>query len=312
MSKFLDGTGLADLCNNIKTYITNQLASYAPKNSPALTGTPTSTTPTANDNSTKIATTAFVQTAVSGAAPTTIPDEEIEEYWSGVDPEAFSEFLPLTGGTLTGNLTLSDGGNPLSTAGGTMSGAVKWNGTAAVNKFYVGFTEGDGSYDVGWANTSYGAKIALRSANYTRDGDGSVGEFIIIANNGTVTKTLRGAAGGALEWNGKKITVNANTTTVTAVANPGAISSTGTYHHLYRCGPIVVLGLNINVIASVASGTALFTGLPKPPAKVAGGIIAAGTTLRVYIDTDGSLKLDGASPSTATWFDGCITYITTD
>lgn len=71
MSKFLDGTGLADLCNNIKTYITNQLASYAPKNSPALTGTPTAPTPTAGDDSTKIATTAYVQNELSAYSTTT-------------------------------------------------------------------------------------------------------------------------------------------------------------------------------------------------------------------------------------------------
>ena len=44
----------------------------------------------------------YVKAEVGKAAPTTIPDEEIEEYWSGIDPEAFSEFLPLSGGTLTG------------------------------------------------------------------------------------------------------------------------------------------------------------------------------------------------------------------
>ena len=38
----------------------------APLASPALTGTPTAPTPTSSDNSTKLATTAFVQTAVSG------------------------------------------------------------------------------------------------------------------------------------------------------------------------------------------------------------------------------------------------------
>lgn len=40
---------------------------YAPVASPALTGTPTAPTPTGGDNSTKIATTAFVTTALSGA-----------------------------------------------------------------------------------------------------------------------------------------------------------------------------------------------------------------------------------------------------
>ena len=45
------------------------LADKAPLASPAFTGTPTAPTAAAGDNSTKVATTAFVQTAVSGATP---------------------------------------------------------------------------------------------------------------------------------------------------------------------------------------------------------------------------------------------------
>jgi hypothetical protein len=48
------------------TNLTTDLAAKAPLASPALTGTPTAPTATAGDNSTKIATTAFVQTAVGG------------------------------------------------------------------------------------------------------------------------------------------------------------------------------------------------------------------------------------------------------
>ena len=35
-----------------------------------------------------------------------------------------NNFLPLSGGTMTGNIILADGGNPLSTAGGTLTGEV--------------------------------------------------------------------------------------------------------------------------------------------------------------------------------------------
>lgn len=45
---------------------------YAPINSPAFTGTPTAPTPTSGDNSTKIATTAFVQAAVGDTGGFTI------------------------------------------------------------------------------------------------------------------------------------------------------------------------------------------------------------------------------------------------
>jgi len=52
------------------TYWVNNL--YAPIASPTFTGTPLSTTPTTNDNSTRIATTSFVQSIVSGFTPITI------------------------------------------------------------------------------------------------------------------------------------------------------------------------------------------------------------------------------------------------
>ena len=45
--------------------LTNSLATKAPLSSPALTGSPTAPTPSANSNNTNIATTAFVQGEIS-------------------------------------------------------------------------------------------------------------------------------------------------------------------------------------------------------------------------------------------------------
>ena len=59
---------------------------YASLASPALTGTPTAPTPTAGDNSTKLATTAFVKNAVDTKT---------------------ADYLPLTGGTMTGDIALT-------------------------------------------------------------------------------------------------------------------------------------------------------------------------------------------------------------
>ena len=70
-NKYLDSVGLAEYTSLIK-------AELAPKNSPALTGTPTAPTPTAGDDSTKIATTEFV-----------------------------NNYLPLSGGTMTGQLVVN-------------------------------------------------------------------------------------------------------------------------------------------------------------------------------------------------------------
>jgi len=52
---------------NFSTTVTNNLALKAPLASPSLTGTPTAPTATTGNNTTQIATTAFVQSAISGA-----------------------------------------------------------------------------------------------------------------------------------------------------------------------------------------------------------------------------------------------------
>jgi hypothetical protein len=60
-------TGVVVLAESDVTNLVSDLATKAPLASPALTGTPTAPSPTVGDNSTKIATTGFVTTAVAGA-----------------------------------------------------------------------------------------------------------------------------------------------------------------------------------------------------------------------------------------------------
>ena len=60
--------------------IRSALGAKAPLASPAFTGTPTAPTPTSGDDSTKVATTAFVQAAIAGATPNL-------DYVMRVDPE---------------------------------------------------------------------------------------------------------------------------------------------------------------------------------------------------------------------------------
>ena len=61
------GGGSVDLSDYLKTDIAD--VTYAPINSPKLTGTPKSVTPASTDNSTTIATTAFVQSLLSNKQP---------------------------------------------------------------------------------------------------------------------------------------------------------------------------------------------------------------------------------------------------
>lgn len=118
--KILDTIGLTELINIIKN-------NFAKLNSPALTGTPTAPTPAANDDSTKIATTAFVQDAIDGMEPVNgISDSDIASAWGNVTP---ASNIP------SGN---SDSG---SSSGS--SGPVSWNDILNKPTFATVATSGD-------------------------------------------------------------------------------------------------------------------------------------------------------------------------
>ena len=75
----------------------------------AIPSAATATTQSASDNSTKIATTAYVDTAVSGlidSAPTNL--NTLNELAAAMNDNAsfFSTVLPLSGGTMTGALNM--------------------------------------------------------------------------------------------------------------------------------------------------------------------------------------------------------------
>ncbi len=100
--------------DGVTSAIQTQIDTKAPLASPALTGTPTAPTATAGDNSTKIATTAFVGTEVSNlvdSAPSTL--NTLNELAAALgDDASFSTTvtnsiatkLPLSGGTMTGDI----------------------------------------------------------------------------------------------------------------------------------------------------------------------------------------------------------------
>lgn len=77
--------------SNLTVSGTTTISGYAPLASPALTGTPTAPTAGSGTNTTQIATTAFVTTAIG----------------------AVSGYLPLTGGTMTGTISFASGTNNL-------------------------------------------------------------------------------------------------------------------------------------------------------------------------------------------------------
>lgn len=72
----VSNTPLKNLANRtkyLKDHVDSIEANFAPKASPALTGTPTAPTPASGTNTTQLATTAFVQSAVAAAVPDLSP-----------------------------------------------------------------------------------------------------------------------------------------------------------------------------------------------------------------------------------------------
>lgn len=104
-------TGDVVLAESDITGLTTDLSAKAPLASPTFTGTPTAPTPTAADNSTKLATTAYVDSAVSGTAPGTVTSVGLSApSWLSVSgsPVTNAGTLALTAATgQTANLFLA-------------------------------------------------------------------------------------------------------------------------------------------------------------------------------------------------------------
>ena len=94
---------------NFSTTVTNSLATKAPLASPALTGTPTAPTATANTNTTQLATTAYVQGELAN-----------EANWNtayGWGDHSTQNYAVTTGDTMTGNLSFGDNDKAIFGAG---------------------------------------------------------------------------------------------------------------------------------------------------------------------------------------------------
>ena len=91
VSTFAPTPVASDNSTNIATtaYVKLNLSSYAPLASPALTGNPTAPTQTAGNNSTRIATTAFVTTAVSSAVAGNLKAGTIVPFGGSTTPSGY-------------------------------------------------------------------------------------------------------------------------------------------------------------------------------------------------------------------------------
>lgn len=199
--------------NIINTYATQTFANtLAPKENPTFTGTVTVPTPSTSDNSTKAASTAFVkaQKYATLASPTftgtvSVPTPSTSDNSTKVASTAYvqsnlANYLPLSGGTMTGNLN------------------------ASTTRQYM---------DMGYPyENATGALLAVRGADYANNPGG----FELFARKSDVTKSLIGRTDGSLFWNGRNIVRSVNGTVAGTDGNVVLSSGVPTGTILPYCG----------------------------------------------------------------------------
>lgn len=182
----------------------------APIASPAFTGNPTAPTQAKADNSTKLATTAYVKAVVADYLELTGGSITGDVDITG-DLSVSGAITGNLTGNLTGNVTGTASGN-LALTGGTMTGDIIFGNNEAYIQKQDASILGYNQFEIGWgrpetsAGTEWnadGAKMAFHSyhADNTRDD----GAFAILATDGVNNKQLNGNPSGDLTWNGKNL-----------------------------------------------------------------------------------------------------------
>ena len=204
---------------NFSTTVTNNLAAKAPLASPSLTGTPTAPTASTGTNTTQLATTAFVQTAVSGAGG--YGDSDVDSHlnrgtaatgevlsWNGSDYDwvARTTFSTLTGKptTLSG-YGITDGASLASPAfTGTPTAPTASGGTNSTQIATTAYVQGEiSSFSGGDSQRNYTASGAITNKNaVVLNSNGTVSNVSVVAAGiNTSTRPLETASGNHAEKN---------------------------------------------------------------------------------------------------------------
>ena len=146
-----------------------------------LTGTPTAPTPSTNDDSTKIATTAYVKDNLDNYSTTSTIQ---------------STYLPISGGAITGPL---------------------YRYSATNKKFHIcdgGVNDATlTNVDFGWSwDNRDGSGFAFRSVDFGNEGNAERGAFIMWARDASNSYSLTGKCDGSLNWSGLSFKIGSGCT----------------------------------------------------------------------------------------------------
>ena len=230
--------GVASLDSNGKIPDSEIPTAIARLASPTFTGTPAAPTATAGTNTTQVATTAFVGTAVSNlvnAAPESLNTLKELSDALGADANyastittALGTKAPIASPTFTGTVTIPSGA---SISGYALLAGPTFTGTVGgITKSMVGLSNVDDTTD---ANKP--VSTATQTALDLKLNSNSPSVDYYIANSGTGSYTVNGVANGLITFErGKKYRIHMNATghpfwiqTVSGAYSSGNVYSTG-------------------------------------------------------------------------------------
>ncbi len=276
-------TGVSSVLGSTGSITLTELTAggVAPLASPVFTGTPTlTTTPAAGDNSTSLASTAFVTNAITTAIDTLSPVGTNKllgtTLTAGVTTTiGLGTDLILSGGVLSVNPYV------LPTATATVLGGVQPDGTTLTN------TSGALSVTYGTvANTAAeGNDSRIVGALQTNTAAATYATIVSPALSGTPTAPTPAAGNNSTSI---ATTAYVNTADLAALANAIPVSTNGLLGGSATAGvaDFITIGTNLSLVGNVLN--ALAYTLPTATATVLGGVKPDGTTLT---NTSGALSV---------------------